>query len=295
MPPKAKVKLTQEEILARRAQAASDYRCRHRDSTNEKARLRMQRWCPTDSYYELVYLTSSNILDTAPRYETRLPPSSKSRQQKRSSTVETTPSKCSTVRWLLLSGGLARRNKPVVRSQVFPKKNAAASSCEIKRAPTAQSTPQSPGTVTTTAPALRPPSPAAPQYRLVTPPQRPAWATPIPDSPSSPTPRGARDVAPQALKPLRKVAPATPLPQPWSASNLRRIPSGINPVRYRKRTPPRVNWTDTIGSPAGVTPTPAPRPKNVLCTPTLRDIDARVSESDEESDEDGWNGDVESS
>ncbi|KAK6984034.1 hypothetical protein R3P38DRAFT_2807230 [Favolaschia claudopus] len=37
-----RTKLTQEQILARRAQAAWEYRQRHRAAVNEKARLRMR-------------------------------------------------------------------------------------------------------------------------------------------------------------------------------------------------------------------------------------------------------------
>ncbi|KAJ7046289.1 hypothetical protein C8F04DRAFT_1248538 [Mycena alexandri] len=40
---RSKPKLTQEEVLDRRAQAAREYRQRHRESVNEKARLRMQK------------------------------------------------------------------------------------------------------------------------------------------------------------------------------------------------------------------------------------------------------------
>ncbi|KAJ7020776.1 hypothetical protein C8F04DRAFT_1274527 [Mycena alexandri] len=43
MPPKRKDKLMEAEVLDRRAQAAYEYRYRHRKAVNEKARLRMRR------------------------------------------------------------------------------------------------------------------------------------------------------------------------------------------------------------------------------------------------------------
>ncbi|KAJ7716211.1 hypothetical protein B0H16DRAFT_1476912 [Mycena metata] len=189
-------KCTPEEILDRRAQAAWEYRRRHREAINEKARIRMHK-----RRAELKQAPSAVQEEHA----------AKARQYRR--------------RYI-------ERNAPVARSVVSPKKKKMVSAEIVRVKPKSTETHPLTAAITRTPPTQLMMSS---EYRLASPPQRRAGSSPIPPSPPTPTPI-RKTAAPPGPK---RVLPTPVAPKgPWWES-LYTIPRGINPVRYRKATPPR--------------------------------------------------------
>ncbi|KAJ7697297.1 hypothetical protein B0H16DRAFT_1484811 [Mycena metata] len=173
-------------------------------------------------------------------------------------------------------------------------------------------------------------TPLAMQYRLPTPPEHPAWYSPIPDPPPTPTPAGCNNrrtglplaepqrIAPPAPWPAAAPTPrpaASPAPQPAAPPTRRpaappALPiaftytSAVRAVRYRPRSPvgycPRspVGYTNPLARSRAVTPppkTPTTHKKTVspMMPRSLSDIAGSDSEGGDSDDGRGWDGDVE--
>ncbi|KAJ7119400.1 hypothetical protein C8R46DRAFT_1050825 [Mycena filopes] len=289
-----KAKLTQEEILERRTQAAWEYRQRHRDSINEKACLRMQR--------------RREELKEAPA-AVQQAHTVKARQYRRNYIEYASKSSL----YRCTEHLSVRRNKPVLRSQLSPEKKNKIPQASIKRA----------------APVTRTPVATPPSYTLSTPPPRPALASPLPATPPTPTPvRAKRAKVPVALPTPALAWPASPWPEspapllvvtpvrakttktplapkrvpvaaaraPWRMECLLPLAaSQYSGHRRRKATPPLndASWMSAVNT---TSPSPAPQRTHqsrraLQSTPSLGDI-ADGSDDDSESDG-GWHANSE--
>ncbi|KAJ7701600.1 hypothetical protein B0H16DRAFT_1483477 [Mycena metata] len=265
-----KQKCTPEEILDRRAQAAWEYRRRHREAINEKARIRMHKFVAS----QLFFLSLN-------RYERQ----TTGRTQRRRAELKQAPSAVQgehAAKARQYRRRYIERNAPVARSVVSPKKKKMVSAEIVRVKPKSTETHPLTAAITRTPPTQLMMSS---EYRLASPPQRRAGSSPIPPSPPTPTPI-RKTAAPPGPK---RVLPTPVAPKgPWWES--------------LKATPPRdASWMAAVNRLPSDPPTPTPRKRDVKraalpATPQLTEIAARDSDSESDSggaSDNGWDGDAE--